>query len=254
MSYPSPDKAPGKPRLPPAETPMTKDSQSKSPEAEQPHADLQPLFGAIGQGDAKSIRAMIQEDPGLIDKCNAEGLSPIVWAYYNKKPELAQLLRDAGAAMGAFEMCVMDEREGLQAMLEADADALTSRVIGGFTLLHMAAFFGRGEIVELLLSSGAEVDAISNDVDKATPLHAAAASTAITSAIKLLNAGAAPDALQKGGYTALMSAAAMGSQSMANALLKAGAELGRKAEDGRTALDIAKAAGHKKLVNFLSMQ
>jgi len=211
----------------------------------------QAFFEAIGMGQAKALRELLEEDPQLAKRSNAQGLSPILWAYYNRKPELTSLLTDAGAEVGPFEACAMDARESLVAFLDDDAELLGTRAKDGFSLLHLAAFFGREEIVALLIERGADVNAIANATDGLAPLHAAAAGGSISAAVKLLDAGADPNATQKGGFSALMSAAAQGNQAMANSLLRAGADVHLVAEDGRNALSLAKAAGHSKLVAFL---
>ena len=232
---------------PPESIPMS--NESDSPQA---HPQLQTFFEAIGNGEADTIRELVREAPELLGDCNGQGLSPILWALYNRKPQLTSLLKELGAPQGAFELCAMGEEAGLQELLDQDPGLVHAEGKDNFTLLHLASFFGREEIVANLIAKGADVNAITQDENKLAPLHAAAAGGSITATVKLLEAGANPDVAQKGGFTPLMSAAGSGNQAMANSLLRAGATAGLKSEDGRTALDLAKSAGHKKLVAFLT--
>lgn len=79
------------------------------------------------------------------------------------------------------------------------------------------------------------------------PIHSAAASRRAGPVQILLRAGAGPDAIQAGGFTALMSASAHGLEEMADALLAAGADVTIRAEDGRAAADLAREGGHGDL-------
>lgn len=225
---------------------------STEPTPPQAHPQLQAFFEAIGDGAADAVRELVRQEPGLLGACNAQGLSPILWALYNRKSQLIPMLKELGAPQGAFELCAMGEEAALQALLEQDPSLVQATGQDQFSLLHLACFFGREEIVVNLIEKGADVNAITQDENKLAPLHAAAAGGSITATVKLLDAGAQPDVAQKGGFTPLMSAAGSGNQALANALLRAGATAGLKSDDGRTALDLAKAAGQKKLVAFLS--
>ena len=90
----------------------------------------------------------------------------------------ADLLRTHGGHRGLIHVAVRDgDLAGVQALLDASADAssklfIANSGLGKDTLLHIAARYGYKEIVELLISEGADVNA--KDENSWTPLHFAA--------------------------------------------------------------------------------
>jgi ankyrin repeat protein len=64
----------------------------------------------------------------------------------------------------------------------------------GFTALHLAAFFGEAGAARVLLSSGADVHALSRNPLAVPPLQSAVAAGERELAQLLLEAGARPDA------------------------------------------------------------
>src|SRR4029078_9659998 len=73
----------------------------------------------------------------------------------------------------------------------------------GCTALHLAAFFGHVDAARILLESGADIQAISANSLRNTPLPAATAGKHDDVALFLLENGAAPHAVDAGGYTPL---------------------------------------------------
>jgi ankyrin repeat protein len=73
------------------------------------------------------------------------------------------------------------------------------------------------------------------------PLHSAAAARDAASAELLLAAGADPDAVQAGGFTALHAAAQHDDADLAAALLRAGADPAVRDEQGADAAAMARA-------------
>ena len=70
----------------------------------------------------------------------------------------------------------------------------------GWTPLHLAAFFGKGDAARLLLNKGASVTARSTNQMANTPLHAAAAGKHAEIVKLLLDHGANANARQHGGW------------------------------------------------------
>uniref|UniRef100_H3G5N5 Uncharacterized protein n=1 Tax=Phytophthora ramorum TaxID=164328 RepID=H3G5N5_PHYRM len=70
-----------------------------------------------------------------------------------------------------------------------------ARVKNGWTPLHVAARYGYVETVELLLSRGASVSALSKD--NSTPLHFAACCNSLEVVALLLKGGADVNAVDK---------------------------------------------------------
>jgi ankyrin repeat protein len=126
----------------------------------------------------------------------------------------------------------------------------------GFTPLHLACYFGRAEAASWLLQHGADVHAAGpGDL---RPLHSAVAGPDGTAAVAisqtLLTQGAHPDAVQRGGYTALHAAARRGLSDLVQALVRHGADPSRRTEAGQRAEDLAVEAGHSTVAAWLRAQ
>jgi serine/threonine-protein phosphatase 6 regulatory ankyrin repeat subunit B len=105
----------------------------------------------------------------------------------------------------------------------------------GNSPLHIAAAWGKAEIVDALLTAGAEVNIW--DFHHRTPLlHAVTGEDADAKVSMLLARRAKVNMADDQGITPLMKAAYRGKVVMVQALLTHGAEVNAKAKDGKTAL------------------
>ncbi|KAK9400702.1 tankyrase-2 [Crotalus adamanteus] len=103
--------------------------------------------------------------------------------------------------------------------------------------LHFAAGFGRRDVVEYLLQSGANVHA--RDDGGLIPLHNACSFGHAEVVNLLLRHGADPNARDNWNYTPLHEAAIKGKIDVCIVLLQHGADPSIRNTDGRTALDLA---------------
>jgi ankyrin repeat protein len=131
---------------------------------------LFPAHDAARDGDLSRLRALLEQNRGLVNvRCNYH-YTPLDRAAECGHTEVIELLHKLGAEVNAGNNA-------------------------GYTPLHHAArYYGRTEVIELLHKLGAEVNAGNND--GLTPLHYAA-SCRQTKAAKLLGElGADPEARQ----------------------------------------------------------
>lgn len=186
-----------------------------------------------------------------------EGMTPLMWAAWNSKPDIVRQLLAAGAD---FHLRAND----------------------GETALMKACYVGHNEIVDQLLKAGAIVN--DNDYDGESPLALAATKGHVAIVQKLLQAQADPRVRTKGGWTpliaaatnghgsvvsmllpvssidaiddrgrtALMKAATYGYQDCVQSLVDAHADLNLISADGHTALSLAIAEGHTAVVDLLA--
>src|SRR5579859_1493024 len=168
------------------------------------------LFQAILDGDESRVEFLLAADPGVAFVRNAEGVSAVMLALYQGHREIGERLAGVKDQLTIWEVASLGMTERLKKMIAADPMTLRANSPDGFTVLHLAAYFGQVDCVELLLAAGAGVAARSiNQMDN-TPLHAALAHQHVDVARVLLEHGAPVNAKQAGGYTALHAAAHRG--------------------------------------------
>jgi ankyrin repeat protein len=209
------------------------------------------LFGAIRKGDEARALATLAGEPGLANARDDSGVSAILCALYNGRGALIEPLIAAGAAIGLYEAAALGRRDDVERLLVREPAAVGSYSPDGWTPLHLASFFGHGEVVALLLERGAPVNAVSRNAQVNTALNAAAAAGRTEIALLLLKSGADPAFRQAGGFTPLHAAAFRGDNVMLRALLDSGADQAAKTDAQQTALDLALAKGHQATVAIL---
>ena len=153
----------------------------------------------------------------------------------------------------AAQEVVMAARRGdvaaVRSLLEEDASLVRVTDDDQRTPLYFAAGGGSTEVVELLLSHGADVDA--RDYGNRTPLHAAAMQNRQEVVRILVAAGADLEAKNDYGRTPLLLVAReTGSTTMGALLLELGADVNVRDRYGETPLDLAAWRGFQGLVDL----
>jgi uncharacterized protein len=177
-------------------------------------------------------------------------VSALMQALYEGKTEEARALAAARADLDVFEAAAMGDLDRLRALLDGDPSLANAWSGDGFTPLHFAAFFGHPAAAKLLIDRGADLEARSTNREfalDAAPLHSAAAAGQREVCEVLVDAGVDVNAVQHGGYTALIDAAQNGNAELAELLLERGADATAQLDDGRTAAELATAADEPEL-------
>lgn len=120
----------------------------------------------------------------------------------------------------------------------------------GFTPLHLAASGGHKGVAEMLIASGANVNANSRQ-DRSTPLHNAVGKGHKDVVQLLIDKGANVNAKDNKQRTPLRLAAEGNHRDMADLLIAKGADINAKQDYGRTLLHNAAYAGHKDVTELL---
>lgn len=110
-------------------------------------------------------------------------------SWYALKADLDQ--RRAEDCMQFFEACTSGDADALRNLLELDETLVAARTNSKLTGLHLAAQHGRAEVVNLLLSHGADPN-LRERGDNSHPLHWAAAKGHVAIVRALLDASADP--------------------------------------------------------------
>jgi len=213
------------------------------------------FLAAVKEGNAARVRQMLEASPALAGARAESGESAVLLSVYYGKDEVLELLLARAAPLNVFEAAAAGVREKVEKWLKQDARLAHAFSHDGFTPLHLAAFFGRVPVVELLLSRGAPVNEVSQNPSALRPLHSAVAhrhpQVALEISRALLAAGADVNAVQQGGWTALHAAALHGNLPLVRLLLEAGAAAGAKNDTGQTPAALAMTKNHKQVAALL---
>ena len=205
---------------------------------------------AIKSGDASRVASLIDADPSLLQSAE-NNITPILFAIYHGKSDIAQLFVDRGAPVSFGEAVALGDAERVKAMLASDRSLLHSRSADGYPAAGLAIFFRHPELARWLIEEGADVNAAAENAQRVAPLHAAAAVCDHDTTRLLLERGANPNAKQQMDYTPLHGAASRGDVEIAKLLLAHGAERNAKASDGMTPSDVARKYGRVEFAEWL---
>jgi ankyrin repeat protein len=154
---------------------------------------------AAMKGDMDTVQALIGQNVD-VNRAQGDGTTALHWAAYRDDADMARLLLDAGANVGAETR------------------------LGELTPLFMASKSGYAPIIDMLVKAGADVN--SQTTIGTTALMMAAASGSADAVSVLLDAGADPNAKDVyQGQTALMFAAAPGRVEVIKVLAERGADI-----------------------------
>ena len=197
------------------------------------------LFEAIKAGDAARALALAGADPSLLH--NPEnGVTPILYAIYHGKSELARQLAERAGEISFGEACAIGDADRVKSMLAADPSLLNSRTADGYPVAALPIFFRHPEVARWLIEQGPDVNAVAENAQRVSFVHAAAAACDRETMRMLLERGADPNAKQQLDYTPLHTAASRGDVEMAKLLLAHGADANARGSDGLSPADVAR--------------
>ncbi|HSG28555.1 MAG TPA: ankyrin repeat domain-containing protein [Candidatus Krumholzibacterium sp.] len=148
-----------------------------------------------------------------------------------------------------FPAVMRGDLDRVKALLEEHPEWINATSWGEWTPLHRASQFGHGDIVELLISKGGDLD--SRTGLGLTPLYAAIIGERPAIVRQLIDHGADIRASRSDGETLLHIAAAMGQANILEMLISEGLEVDVTKRYGITPLHLASVFGHKTAVETL---
>ncbi|HFJ9316942.1 hypothetical protein CN324_09330 [Bacillus anthracis] len=148
---------------------------------------------------------------------------------------------------------ISGNKEKVVGFIKTNPSAVNEFSEDGWTLLHLAAYFGQKEIASFLLESSADIHIRAKNENENTPLQAAIANKQSELVAFLIEKGSEVNVMQSGGWTGLHEAALLGNEEIIMLLLENGANKTIKKNDGKTAYDIALEKGHNHLLHYLQL-
>ena len=212
--------------------------------------ETEKFFDAIKNGERSKVEEMIEREPTIVSAKNKSGATGILFALYAGRPELAELIARRKPGLDIFEAASLGRLSDIEALIKENPSIVSEYSTEGFTALQLAAYLGKGDTVDFLLRSGADVNAIAKNLTGYTALTGAVARGHESLASTLLEQGANPNHRYEGGFTPLMEAAASGSVDVTKLLLAHGADR-MILLNGKTALDLALEKGRKETAQLL---
>ena len=216
------------------------------------------FFAAVRAGDIAEVENQLRADASLASATNEGGVSALLWAFYTGQAAVAERLMASGLELNIFEAAAAGDLARTRALLASDPSLVDAHSPDGFSPLGLAAFFGRPDVLKLLLNEGADPNAASRNSMKVTPLHSAGANgrpdVSLNMTEALLRAGANPNVQQQGGWTPLHEAAAQGRSEIVDLLLAHGADPDATNADGKTPAEKAAEGGHGEVEKRLKRQ
>jgi hypothetical protein len=119
------------------------------------------LFTAVREGSVKALESLLSSPQTNVNAVNADGETPLMLAAIRGSLPAVQALVKRGAAVNRpgwapLHYACSGPDNGVAAFLIANGAELNARSDNGTTPLMMAARYGNGDLVPLLLKAGAE--------------------------------------------------------------------------------------------------
>ncbi|PGH14768.1 hypothetical protein AJ80_05812 [Polytolypa hystricis UAMH7299] len=226
------------------------------------HRKLTPLICAAAAGKLEATRYLLKQRASCQAK-DEDGMSALHWAAYNGHVEVVELLLQKKMSMVStnaqgrtpLHLGAMNGQFAVVEFLVRQNAPLNLGCRQKFTPLHYACrvSVNNVHIVQLLLASGADVEARTKDTNH-RPIHVASYMGSVELSKLLCEKGAQVDSLDISGNRALCIACSRGHINVALHLLDSGAQLRVKA--GRSLIEdsplcLATIAGHVAVVALL---
>ena len=217
---------------------------------------IQAVHDAAGAGDVEALKALLEEDEGLLEARNAGGGTPLHTASQAGMLDVVEFLASRGADVEAGDnentpplqvASLGGHIDVVEFLIAEGADPLSADDFG-MTALHWAAYNNHVNIAELMLGLGAPLDA--QKANGSTPLHGAAYGGHSDMVELLVAGGAELDIQNEFGYTPLLSALSRGHVGIAEFLIDKGADMNVWA-DWQSALHLAAVSGNIEAVELV---
>jgi ankyrin repeat protein len=121
-------------------------------------------------GNLDRVRELVEEHSALAGARASWGESPVDAATQMGRRDTIEYLVSRGAPVDFFTACVLGRREQVESELSRDPSLVRGRGVHDLPALYFPAISGNLELVELLVSRGADVN---DAAQAAAPIHGA---------------------------------------------------------------------------------
>src|SRR6187200_1095759 len=108
------------------------------------------VMKAIQIDDVDAVKMLLDGHLDLAGAKDENGNSPLIIAAYYGRVAIVQAILDRGVRPNIFEACAAGLTAEVEKLLKEDPRLVSERSHDGWTPLHLAAFFGRLEVMKLL--------------------------------------------------------------------------------------------------------
>lgn len=221
-----------------------------------------PLFAACAAADLKMIELLIAHGANATvkDKSGWSTVDVLVLRIRSSLvdskalSESARILIEAGAEVSFNAAIVLGMTEFVQRALKEQPSLVTRRdlrTVQGRTPLHWAAAAGNLELCEILVASGANINALTHFGRTALHLACLQHFPGNSVAKLLLDLKIELDTRDDDGMTALHLAVTQADEELANSIIQAGAQINVSNHQGQTPLHLAAMTSNEQLVDLL---
>jgi len=177
------------------------------------------LFVNSSHGDFPKVKELLEKYPEIINCTSSANETALGAAAHTGQKAIAEFLLQWGAPLDICTAAMLNRANEVKQMLDADPTLCNATGSHGIPVMYFAALSGSKEIAEALLACGASPNGGEGVV---TPLHGAVMANKKEFAAWLLSQGAATDAKDYSGKTALEFAVASKRDEIAEALRSCG--------------------------------
>ncbi len=173
-------------------------------------------FVIASHSDLDKVKAMLAENPALLNENAVWIETPVQAAAHVGNTEIAEYLLDQGAPLDICTAAMLGLTDEVELMLKEDPDLVNATGAHNIPLMFYPMLYGRLNIAELLLAAGTSVNPAEDGSQ--SPLHGAVLFEEETMVRWLLNHDANPYAVDFEGKTAFDRAEEKGYTSIADLL------------------------------------
>jgi ankyrin repeat protein/ketosteroid isomerase-like protein len=205
---------------------------------------------AVKRGDVSKVRDLVRANPALLSSRTKRGLSPVLVALYSGQKVAAANLIALGADLDVHDAAAAGRLERVKELVEREPSLANAVSAEGFPPMGLAAYLGNEEVVEYLISKGADVNFTAPSTGF-TALTGAVSQRHARIADILVRHGAEVNHVYEGTLTPLLVATSQGDLDLVRLLLDHGADPNLGGIEGKRALDIAKEKGSREVAEAL---